>query len=193
MRTSIHNFARGGFTMLEVLCATALSAMLMVAVMGLVAGLSRHERILRDKSPQRDWQRKLARQLNADFERAWSLAPLSDGFQLTGPLGRDRATGMPTWKTARASYRVLESPMGPVLVRELATDINRSSSSHTEVACVGAVAMELCAAAETPTWQPGYSQRFQTKFQPGPVPNQIRVLVYGSGGQPFVDQLCLVH
>lgn len=188
-----NQLVRRAFTTLEVLCATALSAMLMVAVMGLVAGLSRHERILRDKSPQADWQRRLTRQLKADLGRAWNLALLPDGFQLTGPLGRDLTTGAPTWKNARVTYRILESPLGTILVRELASDLERSTASHLEIACFGAVAIELCAATDMPAWQPALTQRLETTLAAGPLPKQLRVLVYGAYGRPLVDQLCHVR
>lgn len=181
-----------GFSTLEVLCATALSAMLMVAVMGLVAGLSKHERVLRNKSPQADWQRRLSKQLESDVARSWQLALLPDGFQLTGPLGRDAATGTPTWKNACVTYRLVDSPVGRLLVREVANEIQRSTKSHTEIATFNAVGIELCSAAETPVWQPGHPP-LHTTLRPGSLPNELRILVYGPDGQPLVDQLCLVH
>ena len=176
-----------GFTTLEVLCATTLSALLMVAVMGLVAGLSRHERILREKAPLADWQRRLARQLELDIARSWQLDLLPDGFQLTGPLG-----GRATWKEARVSYRLVDSPVGKLVVREMAWDLERSAKSQTEIVLSGVAGIELCDAAETPAWQPGHPL-MQSTLRPGPIPDRLRVLFYGHDGRPLLDQFCHVY
>jgi hypothetical protein len=191
MATHCSSTAKPGFTTLEVLCATTLSAMLMVAVMGLVAGLSRHERILREKSPQADWQRRFAKQIEADLERTWQLTPLPDGFALTGPLGREPGSGRANWKTARVTYRLRDSSAGLLLVRELARDPGRSTASQMEIVCAGVAGIELCATSEAPQWQPGQSTLVQTTLQPGAPPNQLRVLVYEPSGNTLLDHLCL--
>lgn len=111
------DMSRRGLTLLEVLCATALASLLMVAVMSVVAGLARLERTLAEPSDSHQWGRHAARLIAVDMAAADSVSVTPDHLVLHGPLSTGTSIGERTWAEAQVTYRLEESPLGLVLVR----------------------------------------------------------------------------
>lgn len=178
---------RRALTSLEVLCATALAAMLMAAVTGFVATVAKHERTLRQRDPAPRWTRALASRLEDDFMLAHSITVNADGFQLEGPLGREPATGVATWRPARVTYRLAGTPLGPALLR--AEGDGRSAAAGAETVCFGAERLALLPGAAGLDEARASPRRVYSGLPVGPPPASVRVVVTGGDARVIVDHV----
>lgn len=105
MTSALATRKRRGFTAVELLVATVLSAMLMGAILGILRSITRAERTLASQAPLQSWHARLIDALEWDFANSRSLTVLPQGVELHGFAGRD-------WRTGLASHR-------PTLIRYL--------------------------------------------------------------------------
>ena len=180
---------RFGFTLLEVLCATLLATMLLVAVLGVVAGLAKAERTLQKSSPAPDWCDRLGSRIERDLGAASTWRPLADGFLLEGVMGSD-ANGATTWTEASVSYRVVGSPLGKVLVRS-EQDADPRVGARLELVVSGV--SHLAAVAPGEIVPPGgYAEEQSTITLPeGPAPEVFRFVLFGPSQAVMFDEVIL--
>jgi hypothetical protein len=84
---------RSAMTLVELLAATILAALLMAAVLGVLKAVTREQRALRIHPSAEAWQAQLIRQLEWDLANSRSVTSTATGFQLVGFAGRDFASG----------------------------------------------------------------------------------------------------
>lgn len=100
-------FASSGMTAIELLVATSLAALLMVAVMGILARMSRTRVYLLEAAPPRAWRVQCEALLQHDFANSKLLEIGSAGFALEGYAGADLATGEPSHRRSRIEYVIV--------------------------------------------------------------------------------------
>lgn len=107
------------FTLIEMLVATAISAVLMGAVLMILASLSRDRRRF-DRAVDAVNDRPLVERLRWDLANATTLAQSLDGktLLLTGHGGIDPATLAPNGRICRVIYRCVVEDRSPLLVRD---------------------------------------------------------------------------
>lgn len=142
--------ARFGLTLVELMAATLLAALLMGAVLGLVTSITRQQRtILAGHGIPEGWQVRLQEVLEWDLQNSRSLKSVPRGFLLEGFASRDFVTGEPIHAPSRILYEIQEVEDRRHLVRrEIHTEsLNLENSSSAVVGLdVGEI---LCAAPQT--------------------------------------------
>jgi prepilin-type N-terminal cleavage/methylation domain-containing protein len=112
---------RDAFSLVEMLVATALAAVLMAAVLTIAAGVSRDRRRLEvsESTPSPD---VMIERIRWDLTNASAMIPSPDGLNLTliGHGGIDRQTLRPTGRLARVAYHCRRVGSTHCLVREQA-------------------------------------------------------------------------
>jgi prepilin-type N-terminal cleavage/methylation domain-containing protein len=110
---------RFGFTLVEMMLATVLAALLMAGVLTVVSGLSRDQRRMRAKLA--DERPGLAVELiRRDLGNAMAMIRSADGngIVLVGHCGIDRGTLSASGRLAKVTYRMRGRGAGAALVRE---------------------------------------------------------------------------
>jgi hypothetical protein len=108
--------ARRGLTMVEVLAATLLSALLMSAVLGVLKAVTGHQKAF-TKGLQESWQPQLSALLEWDLSNSKTVLLTADGFELRGFAGRDLVSGMPLHCRTSIEYTVKKARDDSCLVR----------------------------------------------------------------------------
>jgi hypothetical protein len=168
-------------TAVELLVATALASMLMVAVLGILGLLAAKRKVLVDEAPVALWQRGLVEQLRRDLSNArrFELAP--DRLRLLGYGSRGSNTRQPTHRPAEVVYRVTRASGRSWLIREeIQLDLMSNANRQTEIVCGGlsTIAMEI----------PGRPEHGPRRS--GAVPECCRITIAGDvASQPVVEVL----
>lgn len=128
--------SRQGFTAIELLAATALAALLMVAVLGVLTSMAVGQKALFDRPVPTNWQSRLVGLMEKDLINARSLQQMPNGFQLAGWSGSDVASGLTVHRETTVGYEIVEIDQRPMLVRR-ETDINSASLNNvfTNLVC----------------------------------------------------------
>lgn len=96
---------RRGLTMVEMLAATLLAALLMSAVLGVLKAVTSHQKAF-TRGLQESWQPHLCALLEWDLCNSKTVLLTSDGFELRGFAGRDLVSGMPLHCRTSIQYAV---------------------------------------------------------------------------------------
>jgi Tfp pilus assembly protein PilV len=107
---------RRGLTMVEVLAATLLSALLMSAVLGVLKAVTGHQKAF-TQGMQESWQPQLRALLEWDLSNSKTVLLTDDGFELRGFSGRDLVSGMPLHCRTSIQYEVKKVRDESCLVR----------------------------------------------------------------------------
>jgi hypothetical protein len=83
---------RRGLTMVEVLAATLLTALLMSAVLGVLKAVTGHQKAF-TRGLAESWQTPLQNLLEWDVNNSKTVVSTNDGFELRGFAGRDLVSG----------------------------------------------------------------------------------------------------
>ena len=179
---------RCAMTMIEVLCATALASLLMVAVLGVVGGLARHEKTLAQEQVRPEWNRRLEARLAGDLAKAHEVVGLKDGLRITGPLAHEAGTGVSAWRDAVVEYRLRKTRLGWLLLRSERDPQSLGGSAGVEVICAGPSRLVLT--------EPGDEVDLNQSSQPavvrlprGRTPSQLRLRLLTATGDPVLDTL----
>ncbi len=106
------------FTVVELLIATALSAMLVVSIMGLLGTMKLQCRQLVKRTPVRPWQPLLADRIRRDLANARRLTVMRDQFVLVGYMGTRGRDHFSTLRAAEVTYRVARTANISCLLRD---------------------------------------------------------------------------
>lgn len=134
-----------GLTILELLVALTLSAMLLTALVGVMSALQRQQTIVVEKHPYRPWRRAAMNQLHWDFQNAKWVAQTDDGLHLVGYGGRDFQSGHVNHRPAQIDYLIVGNDDRRWLCRrERHTDEFSNKTERTEfvLADVSQIRME---------------------------------------------------
>lgn len=117
------NYRARGFTLIEVLVATVIGAILVVAVLGVLRNLLRKENM-----PQLPISSILAEQLRRDFSNARYFRRTARGVEISGPVSRS-AAGDLLWTPGSVAFevrRVSEGETGVLTRRDSSPSESRS-------------------------------------------------------------------
>lgn len=193
-RTAVVTFPNGqwrrrrALTLAELLVATILASMLMVALVGVLPSMTRAQRVLQQKGPQDRWQARFVHILERDLRNSQTIRTTTDGVYLEGLSGRDSIAGSITHCPAVIHYAVVEQGDRWLLIRD------ERSAEENAIDCVAAevVAVDLeqifftHASSESP---PLSEQSAEAVIQDGPLPWAIRVVAYSAADEgPVFDR-----
>jgi prepilin-type N-terminal cleavage/methylation domain-containing protein len=128
-----------GMTAVEVLVASMLSALLMVAVMGTLRGLKAHERALDLRDPTASWHRSLIHVLQEDLNNARSMRVGPQYFELEAIAGHQEGAAVEAWLPVVIRYEIHRVEDANWLVRRETQD----SHSTAQLACEGITALRI--------------------------------------------------
>lgn len=134
-----------GFTLLEVVAASAMAAMLMMVVMTVGVSIKRSEKRLGERAAQVPKHRDLRAMLEHDLVHAQAVQVLEDGaILIDGYGGLDRQTLDPTHRPTTVTYRVYELAGKPTLLREqVELDVASTDDGYVELVQTGVEKIEL--------------------------------------------------
>jgi hypothetical protein len=107
---------RHGLTMVEVLAATLLAALLMSAVLGVLKAVTGHQKTF-TRGLQKSWHSQLCALLEWDLTNSKTVLETADGFELRGFAGRDLDSGMALHCRTSIVYAVKKTRDESCLVR----------------------------------------------------------------------------
>lgn len=180
MRISTGQFkthkARHGLTLVELLAATILASMLMVAVLGVLQSLTRQQKMLLDLNQTEPWQARFWEQLEWDLTNSRTVQVTPEKIVLEGYAGRDAGTQTLTHRPTRIEYSVLQTEATSLLSRyEVETGSRSLQEGVSEVLGVG-IKQILLSASEPSLPAEGSEQEISVSpLQEGPIPDQVYV------------------
>lgn len=179
---------RRGLTAVELLAATLLASMLMVAVMGVLKSVTQAQKALLRNGPAPAWQNRLVEQLQWDLANSQSIRTTIDGIELEGFAGRDFVTRAAVHNRAMIGYSVVQAGERSVLLRrETHLDSLNLDNTLAEIVCLGIEKLTVMPrAAETATAESNPAGGPQQTVRDGPIPDQLIVTLYDSNDSPPV-------
>ena len=184
---------RLGLTLLELVAATLLAAMLCVAVMGITADSARRHQAVVSQIPTKPWLAQLSEQIRWDILQARSFRVQSDGLELHGFGSRDFGTSVAYHGPAIITYQIIK--VGDVrwlLRRETHTDDLTSNYVRTDFVCTNVEALRLASLSGrhggseqkggplSDLLDPTQEQELQAE---GPLPERVVVTLRGSAAK----------
>lgn len=109
---------RIAFTMVEVLAATILSALLSVAVLGVIAGMSNQKKALEATAKGLAWKRNFVEQLRWELAQSDSILINNNSLGISGQVRRNPDLGNPTHELATAYYQITSIAGQKWLIRD---------------------------------------------------------------------------
>ncbi|WP_442483028.1 hypothetical protein [Aeoliella sp. SH292] len=176
MKDATYNY-RLAFTSVEVLAATTLASALMVAVLGILAGVAKKERILDATLSSPPWHDHLTRQLERDLRHARTLKRQGGRLILVGHAGSVNAMGQRSWLPVEIHYYGVHVKSDTLLFRQEYSADGLSSPSAPELMVQGASRLEIGPGTLT-TVHPSNT----TPIMPiadGVLPSRLQVAIYG--------------
>ncbi|MEM8670553.1 MAG: hypothetical protein AAGG48_23710 [Planctomycetota bacterium] len=159
-----------GFTALEVIMATALASLMMVAVLGVLSGIAAKERILGEQeeaSPY--WHRPFKQRLQRDLEGASTYSQRGDSIVIEGFGGR--RNGVPAWAPVQIHYRIQKAGDQSLLIRDVVPLVQPSEQFPKQIVCLGVDSIQL----EMIDQQESGGSSFT---EPGDEPPRLRVVLF---------------
>lgn len=138
----------GGFTLIEVVLATALAATLMIAILGVTATLGRTHRAMTHTAASRERHAELIELLRRDLSHAQETRLGKNRVELVGFGSLDPSTLEPAQRPARVVYRLGDGDGASLLVREQ-TLLDEPRHVWNETVGWGVAAFELVRAFES--------------------------------------------
>lgn len=175
---------RPGMTVIELLVATSLAAMLSVVALGLLRTLTEQEQALRAETTEQSWHASLTEQIRWDLVNGERLKTASRETRIWGHAARDFGTGIVTHRPSEVIYRVRNMGGRNWLTRtEIHLDSRTSHSSRTELLCADVARLEVQSLEE------GVSETEPDQASDGlQIPGHLRVVVYGDADRsPLID------
>jgi prepilin-type N-terminal cleavage/methylation domain-containing protein len=154
-----------GFTLVEVVLATALAATLMVAVLGVTASLGRSQRVFAKETAREPDRSATLDLLRRDLSQAQD-AKLGNGLlDVIAYSALDPATLEPSQRPARVVYRVETHQAGSCLVREQVPLDQASAEPWKEVVAWGVTGLNAQAVRGGGAGSPGVPDSVQVDLQ----------------------------
>jgi len=168
--------------------ATALAALVMVAMMGILRNLTVQQRVLLERAEVRTWRLPLVQQLRWDVANARRMAFLSGELHLTGYSARDFKTGQPTQRPTEITYFIVGSEHRNWLVRrETHSDDITNRNARSELVLAGVSRMDVHRVDGNGRLQP-----VSTRL--GPVSDRLQLQLYGDqDNYPIMDETIYVR
>lgn len=168
--------SRAGFTSVEALAATALASAMMIAVLGILAGIAKKEKLLAELSNSPAWHEHLRRQLEADLRLTRKFRQEAGRVVLVGEGGTTGTAGQRTWLPAEVHYYAVQVRDQSMLLRQELPSL--SSAGPAEVMVLGASGMAILPDVTSATTGTGGTLE---PVPDGPLPARLRVVVLAAG------------
>lgn len=168
---------RLAFTSVEVLAATTLASALMVAVLGILAGVAKKERILDATLSSPSWHDHLTRQIERDLRHARTLKRQGGRLILVGNAGSLNAVGQRSWLPVEIHYYAVQVKSDTLLFRQEYHADGLSPSSAPLLMVQGASRLEI-----GPGTLAAVNTSDPTPIMPivdGVLPSRLQVAIYG--------------
>jgi hypothetical protein len=182
---------RPAMTAIEVLAATMLASLMMAAVVGMLSGLTRQQKLLMNQDTRLPWHDQLAAQLEWDLKNSQTMTMGTDRVKLEGFGARDFATSTPTGRPSLVEYFIdRRIQAGALLRRETHVDEATNDNSRVELVCLDVD--KLIASSEAP--QPGKQAAPTPPIQPTtpvPVPEHLSVTLLHTGRPSFHREITI--
>lgn len=144
MRSPCHHNA---FTLIEMLTATALTTLLMLLVLAVIAGVGRSEAILAMQIRHDSWPPSLVQLVRWDLAHAAKVTAADIGFTLEGHGALDPATSSPNGQPAKVQYTVVSAGGRNWLIRrQTALYGDSGEGAWSEIICPDVQSIELAPA-----------------------------------------------
>lgn len=174
-------------TLIELLAASALAALLMTAMFGVLGAMSVERRTLFENRAVEPWRDQLIEQLRWDFSNARRMSVTSEELHLIGYGGRDFTTEEATLRPTEVVYIIKNDGHCKWLLRkEIHLDSNSLHNSRIEIAGKGITAIAVQRIddfqdddlLENPQAS-GQSRRSMQTLSS--IPSKLRVILFGEG------------
>jgi hypothetical protein len=183
---------RSAMTLVELLAATILAALLMAAVLGVLKAITREEKALKGNTTGENWEAQFVRQLEWDLANSRTVTVTPTGFQLVGFAGRDFASGAPLHCRTSIEYAVHNLRGGSVLVRnEAHLDSPDLDNQSLELVC-NRIERIVLAAAEAGVRAPNAKTATGKTADDASIPDQPVITLYAMGQEKPILQHAFV-
>jgi len=167
------------FTLIEMVLATALSASVMVALLGVMTRLTRGQKFAAGLSTQQELEAGLVSLVETDLVNAREFESKTDGFVLVGFGRLDSTTKQVRHRPVTVSYQVRPAGGRSWLMRQqVYTDPAEGTLTTQELVCAGVEKISLAGvsgSSDGPTSRPGEGRS---------VPEAVRLTVsFGRDGE----------
>lgn len=167
---------RSGMTAVEVLVASLLSALLMVAVMGTMRGLKAHERALELRDATESWQRSFAHILEHDLSNAREMRVSPEFLELRGIKASKDGLAENVWLPVTVRYEIRKTDNQSWLVRSE----KQGNSIQTELVCQGVTSLGASQGSASLT-----ANSTTVREQEQPISSGMVVYFLTTNGQPI--------
>lgn len=178
-----------GFTSVEVLAATTLAASLMVAVLGVLAGIAKKERLLEKGDTEPAWHRVALRQITHDLRQAKTFRSEPGRIILTCYGLSDWSATSPAWYDAEIHYFAVKVNDRNYLARQVWPKDERGELGPAELICEGIDSFTLYPQATDPRQLS--SQEELKPLSGGLMPARIRAELSLNGSRVLGQNLVL--
>ena len=185
-------------TLVELMAASALAAMLFVALSGVLRSLAIQRRTLLAGKTIEPWRVQLAQQLRWDLANARGMKSRFGELRLVGYGSCDFATGEPTFCRSEIVYFVQHIGKGRWLLRKETHPDDMTLNNHrTELVCTGVTDLgvnSLEADDDNENFDDDAVQHSSASAPLQPVPNRLRLVLLGEReGSRVLDEVVLLN
>jgi hypothetical protein len=172
-------------TLIELMAASALAALLMTAMFGLLRAMSVQRNTLFKNRVIEPWRDQLVEQLRWDFSNARQMSVTPEELHLVGYGGCDFATKAATLRPTEIIYSIkVDGRHHWLLRKESHLDSNSLNNSHTEIAAPGIAAIVVQRIDDSQNdEQLDRTQTTERKHSAlralTPVSNKLRIVLFG--------------
>jgi hypothetical protein len=185
-------------TLVELLAASALAALLFVALSGVLRSLAIQRRTLLAGKTIEPWRVQLAQQLRWDLANARTMKSRFGDLRLVGYGSCDFVTGEPTFQRSEVVYFVQNVGKRLWLMRKETHPDDMTLDNHrTELVCTGVMDLGVIS-LEADDTDAGFDDdvvRHSSASAPlQPVPNRLRIVLVGERqGSRLLDEVVLLN
>jgi prepilin-type N-terminal cleavage/methylation domain-containing protein len=184
---------RAGMTLIELLAASALAALLMVSILGVLRSLRVQSRVLLADDPVESWKLQLREQLQWDLTNARKMSWRPDRLCLRGYGGRETVTDRATLRPTEVIYSVREVGDRHWLVREeVHLDGRALHNRESRLSCEGVEALVVMPYEPDNLRPPEDPRRHRVRRAQvfSAVPGQVRLVFFEDDAEaPLMDEV----
>lgn len=185
---------RLAFTLVELVVALVLSAILMVAVFNSLRSSLLTASWAESKQASASSKQLLRELIRRDVSQAVGVRVASEGVALVGPLETNPATRLPTLRDAVVYYRLQRENGQRLLVRSEAAAVGPiRERQRDDVLWVGVERLDLQALSEADS---GEEEGPAVEGLPAgfePIATHVKVDLVGAGGRPLMSEVVMNH
>jgi hypothetical protein len=186
---------RSALTLVELLAATILAALLMAAVLGVLKAVTREQRALKIHPSAEAWQAQFIRQLEWDLANSRTVTTTTTGFQLVGFAGRDFVSGAGLHCRTSIEYAVQNVRGRPFLVRiEARVDTPNLDNQCLDLVCYPIERIVLSSNGESAANPASGKKATPQTPEESPIPDQPLVTLYAVGQEkPVLEHVFVLR